>query len=111
MLWLVSRGLHSVFSAALVKLWILLSVWASAAGWLLSALRQLNSIGYLLALALFGILMFVSRRGLDLDLTACIQVRRKVSVDSDTVCQLGLRYSLCWSSSGDVSTRPRIIQP
>jgi hypothetical protein len=77
MLWLVSAGLHSIFSAALVKLWILLSVWASAAGWLLSALRQLNSIGYLFALALFGILMFVRRRGLDLDLTACIQVLRK----------------------------------
>ncbi len=46
----------------LVRLWIWVSVFASAAGWTLSALGQLNRAGYGIALAVFILLMWVARR-------------------------------------------------
>ena len=46
----------------LVRLWIWVSVFASAAGWTLSALGQLNRAGYGIALAVFIFLMWVARR-------------------------------------------------
>jgi hypothetical protein len=48
----------------LVRLWIWVSVFASAAGWTLSALGQLNRAGYGIALTAFILLVWVARREL-----------------------------------------------
>ncbi len=45
----------------LVRIWLLVSALASAAGWILSALGQLNRIGYALFAALSLLLLFLAR--------------------------------------------------
>jgi hypothetical protein len=47
-----------------VRLWIWISVFATLAGWGLSAVGELNRAGYAAAFAIFAIFIFVFRRGL-----------------------------------------------
>lgn len=49
-----------------VRLWIWISVFASVAGWMLSAFGQLNRIGYGIFFAAFVIFLFVGRKQLNL---------------------------------------------
>jgi len=49
-------------STFLVQLWILLSVFAGAAGWILSALGQLNRAGYAVFFAVAAILLWLCRK-------------------------------------------------
>jgi hypothetical protein len=44
------------------SLWILLSSWLVCTGWVLSLLKQLNAGGYLVALILFGVLIYALYR-------------------------------------------------
>ncbi len=48
----------------LVRLWLWVSVLASAAGWILSALGQLNCPGYAACFAIFAVFVFVCRKEL-----------------------------------------------
>lgn len=48
----------------LVRLWLWVSAFASASGWLLSALGQLNRTGYCIAFAIFAALVYFGRRQL-----------------------------------------------
>src|SRR5260221_10107629 len=48
----------------LVRLWLWVSVFASTAGWTLSALGQLNRTGYAIAFGTFLIFVWVGRRRL-----------------------------------------------
>lgn len=48
----------------LVRLWICFSVFANATGWALSAIGQLNRIGYAFAFAAFAILVLAGRKPL-----------------------------------------------
>ena len=41
-----------------VRIWILLSAWLVGAGWILSALHQLNRAGYAMVFALAGATVF-----------------------------------------------------
>jgi len=50
----------------LVRLWLLVSAFASAAGWTLSALGQLNRAGYGIAFAAFIVFLVAARKGLGL---------------------------------------------
>src|SRR5208337_2610758 len=50
----------------LVRLWLWISAFASAAGWTLSAFGQLNRTGYGIAFAVFVILLFLGRKELGL---------------------------------------------
>lgn len=50
----------------LVRLWLWVSAFASAAGWTLSAFGQLNRAGYGIAFVVFVIFLFVGRRELSL---------------------------------------------
>jgi hypothetical protein len=50
----------------LVRLWLWVSAFASAAGWTLSACGQLNRAGYAIAIAVFLIFLFVARKKLGL---------------------------------------------
>src|SRR5437868_11458056 len=52
----------------LVRLWLWLSALATAAGWILSALGQLNRIGYLVFAAIAIIVLWLGRQSLGLDL-------------------------------------------
>jgi hypothetical protein len=49
-----------------VRLWIWISVFASAAGWMLSAFGQLNRTGYGISFAAFLIFIFIGRKELNL---------------------------------------------
>ena len=50
----------------LVRLWLWLSAFASAAGWTLSTFGQLNRAGYIIASAAFVIFLWLARRELGL---------------------------------------------
>lgn len=63
----------------LVKLWIWFSVTATAAGWTLSALGQLNRGGYLVFLGFAALLLFFARRSLDLAGLDAVAISRKLS--------------------------------
>jgi hypothetical protein len=47
----------------LVRIWLLISVLATTAGWLLSALGQLNRGGYLIFTAAASLIVFLTRKG------------------------------------------------
>ncbi|HEY2328810.1 MAG TPA: hypothetical protein VGI63_03235 [Verrucomicrobiae bacterium] len=49
----------------LVRLWILISAFASLAGWTLSALGQLNRPGYAVCFGVFAVFVFLRRKDLD----------------------------------------------
>ena len=49
---------------SLVRLWLWISAFASATGWTLSALGQLNRVGYAIAFVIFIIFVWVARSGL-----------------------------------------------
>src|ERR1700734_132031 len=50
----------------LVRIWLWVSAFASAAGWTLSAFGQLNRTGYGNAFIVFGIFLFIGRKELSL---------------------------------------------
>ena len=52
--------------APLVRLWLWVSAFASAAGWTLSAFGHLNHAGYAIAIAAFVIFIVAGRKGLGL---------------------------------------------
>lgn len=63
-------------SVAAVKIWIWLSVFATSAGWILSACGQLRPLGYVLSAGVAGVLWVVMQRAFPGDSCPAVSPRR-----------------------------------